>query len=93
MGLRPLLFSGSPIPQLPLFIGKYFGTKNMATLVGFSLFVRSIGGVLGAWAAGVIFDITKSYQGAFIAGAMAGLLSLILILFLKRLSRIKDKLA
>lgn len=93
--LFAIIFSapyGAEIPQLPLFIGKYFGTKNMAALVGFGLFLGSIGGALGAWAAGVIFDITKSYQGAFIAGAMAGLISLILILFLKRLSRIKDKL-
>jgi MFS family permease len=82
---------GAEVPQLPLFIGKYFGTKNMATLVGFGLFAGSLGGALGAWAAGEIFDITKSYQGAFIAGAVAGLISLIFILLLKRQSRIQEQ--
>jgi|WetSurMetagenome_2_1015567.scaffolds.fasta_scaffold11997_2 MFS family permease len=91
--LFAIIFSapyGAEIPQLPLFIGKYFGTKNMATLVGFGLFVGSIGGALGPWAAGMIFDITKSYQGAFIAGALSGLISLLLIFLLKRQSHIQE---
>ena len=78
---------GGEIPQIPLFIGKYFGTKAMATLVGLSMFMTSIGGALGSWVAGKIFDTTQSYQGAFIAGALAGLVSLILVLILKRQTR------
>lgn len=78
---------GGEVVQIPLFIGKYFGTKAMATLVGLSLFVMSIGGAVGSWAAGEIFDATRSYQGAFIAGASAGLVSLMLVLILKRQSR------
>jgi len=75
---------GGEIPQIPLFIGKYFGTKTMATLVGLCMFILSIGGAMGAWIAGRIFDITQSYQGAFITGAVAGLISLILVLILMR---------
>jgi OFA family oxalate/formate antiporter-like MFS transporter len=75
---------GGEIPQVPLFIGKYWGTKSMATLVGLNLFVITIGGALGAWGAGKIYDAAHSYRGAFIAGGIAGLVSLILILILRR---------
>ena len=75
---------GGEIPRIPLFIGKYFGTKTMATLVGLCNFVLGAGGAMGSWVAGKIFDTTQSYQGAFIAGIVAGLVSLILVLILKR---------
>jgi MFS family permease len=78
---------GGEIPQVPLFIGKYWGTKSMATLVGLNTFVITIGGALGSWGAGKIYDTTRSYQGAFIAGVAASLLSLVLILILRRKSR------
>ena len=74
---------GGEIPLLPLYIGKYFGTKSMATLVGLNGFVTNIGGALGPWVAGRIFDSTHSYQSAFIVGGMAGLGSLICFYFLK----------
>jgi MFS family permease len=78
---------GGEIPQIPLFIGKYWGTKSMATLVGLNTFVITLGGALGSWGAGKIYDSTRSYQGAFIAGGVASLISLLLILILKRKSR------
>jgi MFS family permease len=81
---------GGEIPQIPLFISKYFGTRAMATLIGLNLFVITIGGALGAWVAGKIFDNTHSYNGAFIAGALASLGSLILVLILKRQNRATD---
>jgi predicted MFS family arabinose efflux permease len=55
--------------------------------VGLNTFVITIGGALGSWGAGKIYDTTRSYQGAFIAGVAASLLSLVLILILRRKSR------
>lgn len=75
---------GGEVPLMPLFVGKYWGTKTMTTLVGMNMLVISVGGAIGPWMAGKIFDATQSYQGAFIAGALAGLASLILVLKLKR---------
>jgi MFS family permease len=75
---------GGEIPQVPLFIGRYWGTKSMAMLVGLNTFIITIGGALGSWGAGQIYVATKSYQGAFIAGGVAGLISLVLILILKK---------
>jgi MFS family permease len=81
---------GGEIPQIPMFVGRYFGTKAMAALGGLTMFITSIGGALGPWAAGRIFDASRSYQGAFIAGASVALVSLILALVMKRQSWAKD---
>jgi MFS family permease len=78
---------GGEIPQIPLFIAKHWGTKAMATLVGLNSFIVSIGGALGPWVAGEIFDITNSYQEAFIIGAIAGLVSLLIILILIQIDK------
>jgi MFS family permease len=82
-----VLFSipyGGEIPQIPLYIGKYFGTKSMATLVGLNVFVITIGGAIGPWLAGTIFDSTDSYRPAFIVGTAAALISLGLLIVLRR---------
>jgi MFS family permease len=78
---------GGEVPQIPLFIGKYFGTKSLAALVGLSQFVLNTGGAIGSWAAGKIFDTTQSYQWALISGAIAAFGSLILVLVLQRQSK------
>ena len=77
---------GAEIPQIPLFVGTYFGTKAMATLGGLIMFVTTIGGALGPWVAGMIFDASRSYQVAFIVGASVALISLILVVVMKRQS-------
>jgi MFS family permease len=78
---------GAEIPQIPLYMSKYFGTKALATLLGLGMFVTAIGGALGPWVAGYIYDNTKSYQWAFIAGIIAGVISLAIIVILKRQNR------
>ena len=59
-------------------------TLNMATLVGFSLFVGYIGGAVGPWLAGKIFDLTSNYQWAFIVGSIVGLAAVASAWMLKR---------
>ncbi|MBN1188707.1 MAG: MFS transporter [Dehalococcoidales bacterium] len=78
---------GGEVPQIPLFIGKFFGTRTMATLMGLTIFVGNIGGALGSWIGGWVFDITGSYHRAFVIGAIAGTLSLGLSVILKSLNR------
>jgi len=75
---------GGEITQIPLVIGRFFGTKAMATLMGFTLLPVTLGGALGPWAAGSIFDATGNYDWAFLAGALAAAVSLGLILVLKQ---------
>jgi MFS family permease len=75
---------GAEVPQIPLFVGKFGGTKNMASLMGLTLFIGNIGGALGPWIGGKIYDVTQGYQWAFAIGAAAGIAALILALKLKR---------
>jgi len=85
-----VLFSipyGGEITQIPLVIGRYFGTRSMATLMGVNVFVVTIGGALGPWLAGKIFDLTGSYDWAFIAGAVAAVFSVGMVLLLRNQDR------
>jgi len=75
---------GGEVPQIPALIGHYFGWHVVATLVGMVLFGANTGGAIGSWVGGRIFDMTQSYQVAFGIGVMSSLLSMMLILMLKR---------
>jgi MFS family permease len=78
---------GGEVPQIPMFIGRLFGTRTLATLLGLTLFVTNIGGALGPWVTGLIFDVTSSYQWAFVALAAASLCATVLAVALKKVSR------
>ena len=49
------------------------------------MFISHIGGALGVIAGGRIFDITGSYQLAFIVAMLLSLVGLLLVLFLRPL--------
>jgi MFS family permease len=53
---------GGEVPQIPLFVVKFGGTKAMAALMGLTLFICNLGGALGPWLAGELFDISSNYQ-------------------------------
>ncbi len=85
--LFAVLFSipyGGEVTQMPLVIGRYFGTQSMATLMGMTVFAAGLGGALGPWLAGKIFDLTSNYNGAFIMGAAIAAASMAVILLLRR---------
>jgi MFS family permease len=63
----------------------------MATLMGLTLFVGNIGGALGPWVGGKVFDISGHYQWAFIIAAVACLGAFITSFILKRQGQTKIK--
>ena len=75
---------GGEVPQMPALIGQFFGLRAVAALVGIVLFGTTTGGALGAWVGGQIFDMTQSYQVAFILAVIAGLSAIIITLMLKK---------
>ncbi len=79
---------GGEVPQMPMLVSQYFGTRAMATLVALTSFVANIGGALGPWEGGKIFDVTLSYQLAFIIAALASLFALVMTFVLKRYSKV-----
>lgn len=75
---------GGEVPQMPVLIGRFFGLRSVAALVGVVVFGATSGGALGAWAGGRVFDVTQSYQVAFIIAAAASFLAIVITLRLKQ---------
>ncbi|CAN5476610.1 MFS transporter [soil metagenome] len=59
-------------------VSQVFGVKYLTTLFGFVFVGHQVGGFLGAWLGGVVFDATKSYDlvwlGAIVLGVVAAAL-------------------
>ncbi|MBI4307923.1 MAG: MFS transporter [Chloroflexi bacterium] len=53
------------LPLIPAIRAEYFGRRNFATLAGIMYGISSVGLVIGPVVAGWIFDVSKSYTGAF----------------------------
>ncbi|QHE85241.1 MFS transporter [Hydrogenophaga sp. BPS33] len=52
----------STVPPTVGLVAKFFGTGNMAMLFGIVMLVHQIGGFLGAWLGGQVFEATGSYD-------------------------------
>jgi predicted MFS family arabinose efflux permease len=52
----------STVPPTAGLVAKFFGTANMATLFGLVMLTHQIGGFLGAWLGGRVFEATGSYD-------------------------------
>jgi len=78
---------GGEVPQIPALIGQFFGLRAVTALVGTILAGIALGGALGSWTGGQIFDVTHSYQIAFAIAVIAGLFSVITTVVLKKMAR------
>jgi MFS family permease len=70
------LFQGGLIPMYAMIIREYFAPKEAGTRVGVVLLATLGGMALGGWMSGLIFDLTGSYQAAFLNGLLWNLLNL-----------------
>jgi predicted MFS family arabinose efflux permease len=52
----------STVPPTAGLVAKFFGPANMATLFGVVMLTHQIGGFLGAWLGGTVFQATGSYD-------------------------------
>lgn len=52
----------STVPPTAGLVAKFFGTANMATLFGVVMLTHQIGGFLGAWLGGRVFEATGNYD-------------------------------
>jgi MFS family permease len=74
-------YAGFSAAQSPLVVD-CFGLKSHGTLLGLAQVGGSIGGALGSFVAGYIFDTTGSYNWAFILCALLGVASLVISIML-----------
>src|SRR5690606_25648317 len=52
----------STVPPTAGLVAKLFGVGNMATLFGIVMLAHQVGGFLGAWLGGKVFEATGSYD-------------------------------
>ena len=76
------LFQGGIVPAYALIVREYFSPKEAGARVGVVLMATLFGMALGGWLSGVIYDLTGSYQAAFLNGIAWNLLNLSIVLFL-----------
>ena len=86
-GLTPLyifsilfgLFQGGIVPSYAIIVREYFAAGEAGMRVGIALMATLIGMALGGWMSGVIYDLTQSYQAAFVNGILWNLLNVSIV--------------
>jgi MFS family permease len=70
------LFQGGIVPAYAVIVREFFPPEEAGVRVGTVLMATVFGMALGGWMSGVIFDLTGSYQAAFLNGILWNLLNL-----------------
>ncbi|MGB7242696.1 MAG: MFS transporter [Sulfitobacter sp.] len=83
------LSQGGIVPCYALIVREYMPAKEAGARVGFVLMATILGMALGGWMSGWIFDLTGSYELAFINGILWNGLNIAIILWLLIRSRPK----
>jgi MFS family permease len=65
----------STVPPTNGIIALMFGTRWLGTLAGMAFFSHQVGGFLGVWLGGIVFDRTGSYNAVWYLAILFGLLS------------------
>ena len=81
------LFQGGIVPSYALIVREHFSPAQAGARVGTVLMATLFGMALGGWMSGAIFDLTGSYQAAFINGIGFNLLNIGIVLFLLKRAR------
>ena len=76
------LFQGGIVPSYALIVREHFSPMQAGARVGTVLMATLFGMALGGWMSGAIFDLTGSYQAAFLNGIGFNLLNVAIVLFL-----------
>jgi predicted MFS family arabinose efflux permease len=72
------LFWLSTVPPTSGIVAVMFGTRWLAMLFGFSFFSHQVGGFLGVWLGGVLFERTGSYDLVWWLAILFGVLSAVI---------------
>ncbi|MBX9991272.1 MFS transporter [Phreatobacter oligotrophus] len=73
------LFQGGIVPSYAIIVREYFSPGEAGTRVGIALMATLLGMAFGGWISGVIYDLTRSYQAAFINGILWNLINLAIV--------------
>ncbi len=76
------LSQGGIVPSYAVVVRDYFPAREAGTRVSLVIMATILGMALGGWLSGLIFDVTGSYQAAFVHGVAWNLLNIALMLSL-----------
>ncbi len=76
------LFQGGIVPSYAIIVREYFLPAEAGARVGMVIMATMIGMALGGWMSGKVFDLTGSYQAAFVNGIAWNLLNFSIVFFL-----------
>jgi MFS family permease len=76
------LFQGGIVPSYTIIVREYFPSHEAGVRVGVVIFATLIGMAFGGWVSGRIYDMTGSYQAAFLNGIAWNLLNGAIVLYL-----------
>src|SRR5947209_1565522 len=68
----------STVPPTSSLVALMFGTRWLATLYGFAFFSHQVGGFLGAWLGGLLYERTGSYDIVWWLAVAFGILSAVI---------------
>jgi MFS family permease len=66
---------GGAMPPYALFVKDYYGLKNFGSIYGGIMVLASLGMAAGGYFAGLLFDLSGSYQPAWILSLVAGVVT------------------
>ncbi|MFN3571470.1 MAG: MFS transporter [Polaromonas sp.] len=78
------LFQGGIVPSYAIIVREHFPAAQAGARVGTVIMFTMVGMALGGWMSGKVFDLTGSYNAAFLNGIAWNLLNFAVVLFLLR---------
>lgn len=85
------LFQGGIVPSYALVVREYFPAAGSATRIALVINSTLLGMALGGWLSGSIFDLTGSYDAAFVNGILWNLFTVSVAVLLLRRSRMTGR--
>jgi MFS family permease len=76
------LFQGGIVPSYTIIVREYFPAREAGYRIGFVLFATLVGMAVGGWSSGKIYDLTNSYQAAFVHGIAWNLVNGAIVIWL-----------
>jgi len=73
------LFQGGIVPSYAIIVREHFAPREAGTRTGTVLMFTLLGMALGGWMSGKVFDVTGSYDAAFVNGIAWNLLNLAIV--------------
>jgi MFS family permease len=84
------LFQGGIVPSYAIIVREYFPASEAGARIGAVIMATLLGMALGGWMSGKVFDLTGSYQAAFINGIAWAVLNIGIAVFLiRRVARLQ----